>query len=384
MVSIDTRTAIVLIGLMSLLMALVLFALRRSYPASIRGPGTWAAALVTVVAGSVFAAARGMLPIGFTTVLPNFLLCTGIYMAYAGTRRLAGQPNHPMRWMAFIVGVVALTAWYTWGDPSYVMRLRLVNLLMATLLGVHALFLLRQRPLTLARGLAATVLTLDTLAQGGRLVSTFVMDVGDSVLDNAPQHALYVSALTLSLVVFAVSAVLMAGDRLRAELEILATHDPLTNALTRRYLDEACQREIERSRRTAQSLSLILLDVDHFKRINDQHGHQVGDEVLIRLVREVQALLRKSDLLARFGGEEFVILLPATGLAQATEVAERIRAVCEQLPAEPRFTISLGVACATTDHPVDCVTLLRHADQALYRAKAMGRNRVEAEQHVGS
>lgn len=359
-------------------MALVLFALRRSYPATIRGPGTWAAALVIVVAGTVFAAARGYMPIGFTTVLPNFLLCTGIYTAYAGTRRLANQPNQPLRWMVFITVMVTATAWFTWIDPSYVTRLRIVNVLMVTLFGVHAVFLIRQRPLTLARGMAIAVLSMDALAQCGRFVSTFVMEVGESVLDNAPQHSLFVSALTVSVLLFAISAVLMAGDRLRAELEILATHDPLTNALTRRYLDETCQREMERCRRTGDPLSLILLDVDHFKLINDQHGHQTGDAVLILLVREVQALLRKSDLLARFGGEEFVILLPGTTQARALDVAERIRSTCEGLAHSPQFTVSLGVSCTRTGALDDCSTLLRQADQALYRAKALGRNKVEA------
>ncbi len=109
----------------------------------------------------------------------------------------------------------------------------------------------------------------------------------------------------------------------------MAGHDSLTGALTRRALIEACDLELERSRRNHQSMSLLMIDLDHFKAINDTHGHPVGDRVLVDFVARVKSLLRLPDRLGRFGGEEFVALLPETSLDEARVVAERLRATIE-------------------------------------------------------
>jgi diguanylate cyclase (GGDEF)-like protein len=161
------------------------------------------------------------------------------------------------------------------------------------------------------------------------------------------------------------------------ELGHLANHDSLTNAYTRRHMDEACRVELERCHRHGRKLCLMMIDMDHFKAINDQHGHQAGDRVLIDLVGKVNGLLRRPDQLGRFGGEEFVLLLPETTMDEALAVADRIRALCAQPSPTPSCTVSIGV---TTNHKdtetVD--SLMARADAALYRAKANGRNRVES------
>ena len=131
-----------------------------------------------------------------------------------------------------------------------------------------------------------------------------------------------------------------------------------------------------RSRRRWRPFSLVLLDIDHFKAINDSHGHQTGDEVLINFATGTREMLRPSDALGRFGGEEFVALLPETDLPQARLVAERIRARCAQSSGATAHTVSIGLAI--TASASDTVRdMLRRADLALYRAKAQGRNLVE-------
>lgn len=124
-------------------------------------------------------------------------------------------------------------------------------------------------------------------------------------------------------------------------------------------------------------MSLLLMNLDHFKAINDSYGHQSGDKALMEFVSRVRTLLRRSDQLGRFGGEEFVLLLPETTLDVALLVAERIRTMIDQSTTEPHYTVSIGV---TTNQLANdnLDTLLARADSALYRAKDQGRNRVAA------
>ncbi|HEY5546450.1 MAG TPA: diguanylate cyclase [Gemmatimonadaceae bacterium] len=165
-------------------------------------------------------------------------------------------------------------------------------------------------------------------------------------------------------------------------LEELAQTDPLTKALNRRALGERLAAEMERVRRYSTTLSLLLIDLDHFKQINDTHGHLAGDDVLIEVAALLQRVVRAVDIVARYGGEEFVVVLPETGAPGAEAFAERLRELIEEESfavfrgAPIRLTTSIGVACFP-GFAVDSVEdLLANADQALYRAKADGRNRV--------
>ncbi len=185
------------------------------------------------------------------------------------------------------------------------------------------------------------------------------------------------STLTLGLVVNLVSH---WRDRER-RLEALAKTDPLTGLYNRRFFMELFERELEKARRYGQSLSCVMVDLDHFKRINDRHGHLTGDQVLISAARAMKAGVRTTDLLARYGGEEFVIVLPLTDQTGAQELAERCRRLIQDSPviadkATISVTASMGVA--TFPHPgVQTVDeLLNLADEALYKAKEAGRDRI--------
>ena len=167
-----------------------------------------------------------------------------------------------------------------------------------------------------------------------------------------------------------------------ARLEELARTDPLTGLVNRRVLVERLQTEVERARRYEGSVTVLMIDLDHFKRVNDQHGHLVGDEVLKQVGDLLVSAVRSVDLVSRYGGEEFVILLPETPSMGAATFAERIREKLEQFPfinaAGDRLSITASVGLAAFPGPrIETVEdLLARADEALYRAKAAGRNRV--------
>jgi diguanylate cyclase (GGDEF)-like protein len=168
------------------------------------------------------------------------------------------------------------------------------------------------------------------------------------------------------------------------ELTRLSTLDPLTGLANRRRFDEALKLECARVTRADSPLSLILVDVDHFKALNDSAGHQKGDEYLVIVAREIARVGRRTiDLAARIGGEEFALLLPATNAAEAARIAELLRIEIEELrlphPALPSscLTVSAGVATATTEQLCSTEELVAAADRALYKAKSLGRNLIQ-------
>jgi diguanylate cyclase len=188
-----------------------------------------------------------------------------------------------------------------------------------------------------------------------------------------------VAALTVTTGIF--STVLgRMGERQRG----LSRRESLTGCFNRRAFYELFPREVERAHRLDHGISLVFLDIDHFKRINDRFGHDTGDRVLQQLAARLQATVRETDLLFRWGGEEFVVLLAHTAPEDAPALAERVRAAVEERPFledeafhPVRVTVSVGTA-GTSGYPIEPDALLARADAACYRAKEAGRNRVEA------
>jgi diguanylate cyclase (GGDEF)-like protein/PAS domain S-box-containing protein len=181
---------------------------------------------------------------------------------------------------------------------------------------------------------------------------------------------------------YAVAAIRDITERKATEARLLelATTDGLTGLFNRRRFMELAEAELGRARRYRRPMTMLMMDIDHFKRVNDTHGHDVGDEVLRELARVSRAALREPDILGRLGGEEFGVLLPETADGPALEVAERLRRAIENTPiataaGELRITVSIGAAASDTDGE-SVAGLLKRADVALYEAKQAGRNRV--------
>lgn len=169
------------------------------------------------------------------------------------------------------------------------------------------------------------------------------------------------------------------------KLEELASTDTLTKLYNRRFFYESAIKTIEYAKRNKHLLSLIMLDIDHFKQVNDTYGHSAGDEVLKELAQIMKNIQRKSDTIVRLGGEEFAILLPDTSKEQAFEVAQKLRQTIEKnqvLLSDGNivhFTVSLGVSSVQTEKEINIEAALSRADKALYRVKEGGRNNVQSE-----
>jgi diguanylate cyclase (GGDEF)-like protein len=190
--------------------------------------------------------------------------------------------------------------------------------------------------------------------------------------DGIDAAAIGIGSITLFLLVVArMAGLIRQVEQQAVQLEKMAERDPLTGVANRRAWDRSLPVEMDRARRAGTPLAVALLDLDHFKRFNDQYGHQAGDQLLKSATAAWQSLLRSSDLLARYGGEEFAVLLPSSTLGEAVEIVGRL------LAATPLAqTFSAGVALWHGDETSDQV--VAHADKALYQAKQTGRNKVLA------
>jgi len=168
----------------------------------------------------------------------------------------------------------------------------------------------------------------------------------------------------------------------REKLRIQATHDPLTGVWNRRAILDMLSNEVMRSARDGTPVAVAIADLDHFKRINDHYGHMAGDIALCEAVNRMRTLLRPYDAIGRYGGEEFLIVLPGCTTQDALKLAERLRqGIGQEMITIPKghitVTSSLGLAASDTIGALDTMSLIRAADAALYRAKAYGRNRIE-------
>ena len=219
---------------------------------------------------------------------------------------------------------------------------------------------------------------------------TLLVDTPDPSGTAAPLLGWDVQYGVISLAIFLIVTVQLAiitVNRLSREVERQAWHDPLTDALNRRGFSELANRELARAARGKSYVSLISLDIDHFKKFNDLYGHQVGDLMLKAVSQCARGVLRPGDLWARFGGEEFIAMLVDTKPEAARLIAERLRSTIAELPLRARdgsvlkITVSIGVASLAPGSN-DWSSALHNADKLLYAAKSAGRNLVFAEESI--
>ncbi len=268
------------------------------------------------------------------------------------------------------LGTAVTSAWTVGGDE--VTSLIRVGLWTPVLVA----FAFLACPVSVARWLAWTVWTTFTSVVAAMFVFSGQVDAASAttLLETVVVQA--VAIVMIQGIVYVASTAIDRGDRLAAQANV----DPLTGLPNRRAAEEHLSRELVRAERYGRPLSLIWFDLDRFKEVNDVYGHEAGDRVLARVGDALRSDLREHDQLARWGGEEFVIVLPEQGLTDAVRTAERLRARLADhemgLPDGIRVTASFGVAeRAEEEAPRD---LLRRADTAMYAAKHAGRDRVEA------
>jgi diguanylate cyclase (GGDEF)-like protein len=364
---------------LSAVMLLVLSSLRRS---GARGIREWSAANATAVVAMPLFAARGAVPDFLSIELANTLLLGTTVLMLAGFRRHLQLPVPWRRLGACVALGLLLIVVLHHGVDSIGGRVVAMSLLHAALCLEMGVLLLPQ----LGRNKRRYPVLFTVCACFGNAAIQLVRAVVYAIplagitlpWNDTALSMSFFSVGALALPALTLGAVMMANAELVARARHAADHDHLTGARSRRAFFDLAARERARALRAGSPLSLLLFDVDHFKRINDTHGHATGDRVLADIVERAGAVVRNIDVVARLGGEEFAVLLPDTAQDTALLVAERLRHALDRSfdgnAGDVGYTVSIGVATLGPDESIE--GMLSRADAALYAAKAGGRNAV--------
>lgn len=317
--------------------------------------------------------------------LGNVCVVTGVLLMQRGVRQFVGRSAPLWPYALLLAGVMAV-AWFGMAVHNSAVRVVLVSGLLGLvcLAAAWDVFGYARRELEPRWGVCLAIpLVLGAavfLARSGRAVAapgTVVAEItANSALNMGSALVFMVTAL-----VFHLTLAALVGARLMAELGRLSRHDGLTELLNRRAIDDLLRDEARRAIRANRPFSVLMVDADYFKGINDRFGHAAGDEALRHLAQILRAQMRDVDRVARFGGEEFIVLLPGTTATEALHAAERLRDALLRRPwawqgEVLRLTVSTGVAAWRGPHD-EVDLLLKRADAAMYRAKSLGRDRFE-------
>jgi len=376
----DPTTIILMSTLMAGAMSVVLYSAYLSFPREIKGLDYWAAGLILLALGAVLFSLRNSSS-GQTFILlcANSTLIWGVGLAMIGTQKFYGRK--PAWWLFHLVWASAMLGVGYWLviQPHFAARVAVFSFLISIFYINQVAMVWRygeRHFSTIFFGILMLLQTLVVLTRG--LLAVFYGGAQVNLTSIGPFQSIYLAAGHFMVLLLAVSFKAVATRRLQTILERRSTLDPLTQVLNRRGFADIYAKEHALLRRESTAMTMLSIDLDYFKKINDCHGHATGDRVLVDVAAVIGKALRISDHVARFGGEEFIVLLPTTGLDRAHHIAERILLAVREPGRDglPTYTVSIGIACQTSaDEDLDGI--LMRADEALYSAKERGRNRIE-------
>jgi diguanylate cyclase (GGDEF)-like protein len=273
--------------------------------------------------------------------------------------------------IGIIVAAFSFLSYFTYGDDDLGKRMITFSLASVALVFmlIHQLWRTRNSALRFSANLMLVSFLVHGLFLMIRTISIILVPPQDTLSLTPAQSATYLLSFAISFF-WSIGFILMVSHRLRNDLMEIATIDVLTRIPNRRATQAFLEKELSRAKRHAGEFSVLLIDIDNFKQVNDRWGHSVGDEVLTKTASLFQSMIRKQDLVGRWGGEEFLIIVP--GPCNAEVLAERVRsevarAECCHGTVSFHITVSIGIACANHSSTAD--EILKQADDALYKAK---------------
>jgi diguanylate cyclase (GGDEF)-like protein len=382
--SLDIKTVLFLNAIAAIVMGISILVTARTHP-QIKGVIKWAWGCGAQSLAWVLILFRGEIPDFFSIVTAYTLLLLSIMLFYQALsdfkeKHFSKAIFYSLISFAFLIFVFA----------TYIYQNTLVRTLTIAIIGASLSFLcsylLFFRNETKPK-IGERILGLGFFLIGLSPLITILSIFSDNLYINyifpgGIIQSVNFAFIFVSLLILTSSFMLMINDKFMGEILRLATMDSLTEIYNRAAIERIIETEIDRSKRYELPMSLLLLDLDHFKRINDTYGHQVGDLTLKTTIKIISKVLREHDILGRFGGEEFTVLLPDTDLVNAHIVAERVREIVRQTPIKAgskTISMTISIGFATLNHKTDDYQeLFRRADLGLYKAKQSGRNRAVA------
>lgn len=338
-----------------------------------RGVSAALLANLCVAVGLIFRLFAEQLPDFVGIILASILILTGPSLFYVALGQLAGLPYSKVLVSAVIAAALFFLLYYTYWKNSIGMRMVIVSLgsLVMIFLLIYQLWRTRQTSLRFSANLMLIPFLICGIFLIGRTIS-IGLDPPEGMFSNTPvQSATYLLSFAISFF-WSTGFILMVSQRLKNDLMEIATIDVLTRIPNRRATLGFLEKELSQAERSQSEISVLLIDIDNFKQVNDKWGHSVGDHALAKTASIFQSMIRKQDWVGRWGGEEFLMILPGSPGCDAEALAERVRsgiASSEYRHGNASFgiTISIGVTCAKPTDPID--QILKNADKALYRAK---------------
>lgn len=364
---------------MALSMSVVLLTIAKTYPKNIRGLNEWGLAALVIALSLPLFIARDVIPDLFSIVLAHLMLLAGFMVMNRGTRKFAGTKSTASRKLLFlfVLAYVALFAWFTYVQPHIGMRVATMSLFTLIVIADQLILVLRKLPKTTGRHIlvfSLAVLCSSRVIRLGSLMLGF--EPPTDIFDASTPQLFYLAIPSVMLPLGTISFIILASERLHRDLEFISRHDGLTQCLNKNAATEELNREIAHARRYGNKLSIMLIDLDNFKEINNTYGHLEGDKVLVDFSKKARACLRVTDQLTRFGGDEFMAILPDTDLEHARSVANRLHEAGKE--GQPvAWSASVGIS-EWQDKEDSLTALLTRADKALYKSKAFGRNQTQA------
>ncbi|MRV72759.1 diguanylate cyclase [Duganella sp. FT92W] len=365
--------------LMSVAMSIVMHSAHSNFGKEVKGLDRWAMGLLALVGGGVAFMLRDEFPQTPLPMATNALLFCGIGLSMIGTQEFFGrQPSWRTFW-AIAAGGFVLIGWFLVIKPDFAARVTIFSFLVFYFYAEQVRLVWRHGTPHFSTRFFGTLIgiqALVVLVRGCMALRAMVANI-DLMRDNAMAN-IYLGVANFMALMLTVAFMTMATRRLQTILEQRSTHDPLTGVLNRRGFAMFYEHQRLQMRRAGKPITLMAIDLDHFKAVNDRFGHMVGDKVLVQVARAIRQTLRETDDVARFGGEEFVVLLPDSDEHNAVLAAERIRDALRRFAdiQLPMVTVSIGIGChASEQESLDA--LLARTDAALYRAKENGRDRIE-------
>ena len=380
--TIDGRSLLAVAATLGMLFGLIVLALERRLRHPIPGLRLWAVSSFLLGAAAGLHGLQGVAPLWLPAIVGNALILVGRAFTVGALHQLDRHrvPGRTLAAICLVAMAGVLATLLVW--PSFPARSLVLVSSMGLLTGWGALTVFASAPLSISRTVTFVGFAGMALANLSRIVAhARQIDDGTAIDLHSPVIAVYIGVLLICDVLSNVGFVLMIADRMHEWVLQLARTDHLTGALSRGALYSQAQRDLQLARRQRTYTAAFIVDIDHFKTINDTHGHATGDAVLRHVAQHGQAVLRCTDLFGRYGGDEFVAILPETDLDTAATIAERLResvgrpaAGTGPLPrGVPAVTISIGVA-TVADGGQTIDELIAQADAALYEAKHAGRN----------
>lgn len=377
----DLITLGVTLSLVTLCMTLLL-SIAAWHAGADKGLRHWAVGNFALMLGLLLNTNMDVVHDSLSVVIANALMALGIGVSWLGIRAFKGLSQPQSAPIGAAVAMILLMSLFSFQQESYAARLAVSSIILAGMSMLCALELLiaADKPLRTAYWFTGGVALFCAVGLALRALSSLKLSADATALSSPMQSVTLLGAMVAQ-IGLASGFILMTHYRTTMALHTLSQRDALTDTLNRRSLQEQASRVLQVASEQSYPVTLLMLDADHFKRINDEFGHQTGDAVLCHIVARIRQHMRANDLLGRFGGEEFILILPGLDTESARQVAERIRlGLCREpwqaSRAPVKLSASLGVAC-TDQQGYAFDTLVAAADAALYRAKALGRNRVE-------